>query len=87
MTDKNIPARNNYRIRVVCKQSTPAESWNDVLTTDMFTTRTSVVDIASRLQGIYPKPEHQVLVHLIGSSGQPLPVAWETPNEPGTGPV
>ena len=88
MTDMNVPARNKYQIKIVCQQSSPAESsWKDVLTTDIVTTRTSVVDIAARLQGIYPKPEHLVFVHLLERSDQPLQVAWETPEEPGNGPV
>ena len=88
MTDKNNPARNKYQIRVVCMQSAPADSsWKDVLTTEIVSTRTSVVDIAARLQRIYPKPEHLVFVHLLASSGEPLRVAWETPDEPGNGTV
>lgn len=87
MTDMNIPARNKYQIKVVCQQSSPADSsWKDVLTTEIVTNRTSVVDLAARLQGIYPKPEHLVLVHLLARSGQPLQVAWETPEESGNGP-
>ena len=87
MTDKNIQARNKYEIKVVCKQSSPAESsWKDVLTTEIDATRTSVVDIAARLQRVYPKPEHLVFVHLLDRSGQPREVAWETPEEPGNGP-
>jgi hypothetical protein len=84
----NIRARNKYQIKVVCQQSSPAESsWKDVLTTDIVTTRTAVVDIAERLQRIFPKPEHLVFVRLLEHSGQPLQVAWETPEEPGNGPV
>jgi hypothetical protein len=84
----NIRARNKYQIKVVCQQSSPAESsWKDVLTTDIVTTRTAVVDIAERLQRIFPKPEHLVFVHLLERAGQPLQVAWETPEEPGNGPV
>jgi hypothetical protein len=88
MADMNIPARNKYQIKIVCQQSSPTESsWKDVLTTDIVTTRTDVVDIAARLQRIFPKPEHLVSVHLLERSGQPLPVAWETPEEPVNGPV
>jgi hypothetical protein len=88
MNDQNIPARNKYQIKVVCKQSSPADSsWKDVLTTEIVSTRTSVVDIAARLQGIYPKPEHLVFVHLLARSGQPLRIAWETPDESGNGAV
>jgi hypothetical protein len=84
----NDSARNNYQIRIVYQQSSPTESsWIDVLTTDIVTTRTGVVDIAERLQRIFPKPEHLVSVHLLERSGQPLPVAWETSDEPGIGPV
>ena len=84
----HIPARNKYQIKIVCQPSSPTESsWKDVLTTDIVTTRTAVVDIAARLQKIFPKPEHVVFVHLLERSGQPCPVAWETLDEAGNGPV
>jgi hypothetical protein len=82
----NTAPRNKYQIKVVCQQSSPAESsWKDVLITDMFSTRTAVAEFAARLQRIYPKPEHLVLVHLLARSSQPREVAWEIP-EPGDGP-
>jgi len=88
MTDMNVPARSNYQIRIVYQQPSPTDSSGKVvLTTDIVTTRTAVVDIAARLQKIFPKPEHVVFVHLLERSGQPLPVAWETLDEPGNGPV
>jgi len=88
MTDMNVPARNKYQITIVCQQSSQTESsWKNVLTTDIITTRSDVVDIAARLQRIFPKPEYLVSVHLLERSGQPLPVAWETREEPGSGPV
>jgi len=84
----NTPARNKYQIKIVCQQSSPTDSlWQDVLTTDIVATRTAVVDIAARLQSVFPKPEHLVIVHLLEPSGQLLPVAWETPEKPGNDPV
>ena len=87
-TDMNVPALNNYQIKIVHQQPSPTDSSGKVvLTTDIVTTRTAVVDIAARLQKIFPKPEHVVFVHLLERSGQPLPIAWETLDEPGNGPV
>ncbi len=86
MTDMNIPARNKYQIKVACQQYPPSESsWKDVLTTEIVSTRTSVVELAVLLRRIYPKPEFLVLVHLLERSDQPLQVAWEDPEETGNG--
>ena len=88
MSDMNAPARNNYQIKIVYQHPSSTDSSGKVvLATDIVTTRTAVVDIAARLQKIFPKPEHVVFVHLLERSGQPLPVAWETLDEPGNGPV
>ena len=87
-TDMNVPALNNYQIKIVHQQPSPTDSSGKVvLTTDIVTTRTAVVDIAARLQKIFPKPEHLVFVHLLERSGQPRQVAWEALDEPGNGPV
>ena len=88
MSDMNAPARNNYQIKIVYQHPSPTvSSGKVVLATDIVTTRTAVVDIAARLQKIFPKPEHLVFVHLLERSGQPLQVAWETLDETGNGPV
>ena len=88
MTDLDISARNKHQIKIVCQQPSPTEpSRKDVLTTEMVTTRTAIVDIAARLQRIFPKPEHLVTMHLLERPGQPRQVAWETPDEPGNSPM
>jgi len=88
MSDMNVPALNNYQIKIVYQQLSPTDSSGKVvLATDIVTTRTAVVDIAARLQKIFPKPEHLVFVHLLERPGQPLQVAWETLDETGNGPV
>lgn len=86
MNDMNTPARNKYRIKVVSRQIAPAPSpWKDVMSTEMVSTRTNVVDIAALLQRIYPKPEYLVQVHLVANSGQPVQIAWDSHEEPGDG--
>jgi len=88
MTDMDVPARNNYQIKIVYQHPSSTDSSGKVvLATDIVTTRTAVVDIAARLQKIFPKPEHLVFVHVLERPGQPLQVAWETLDEPGNGPV
>jgi len=88
MSDMNVPARNNYQIKIVYQHPSSTDSSGKVvLATDIVTTRTAVVDIAARLQKIFPKPEHLVFVHVLERPGQPLQVAWETLDEPGNGPV
>jgi hypothetical protein len=84
----HIAARDKYRIKIVCRQSSPTDSWlSDVLTTDIVTTRTAVVDIAARLQKIFPKPDHAVLVHLLEHPDESLQIDWETPERSGQGPA
>jgi hypothetical protein len=45
-----------------------------------------VVAIAARFQKIFPRPDYRVLVHLLGGSRDPLPVDWESVEDPGDGP-
>ena len=58
-----------------------------MLTTEIITTRAGVVAIAARFQKIYPKPAHQVVVHLLEGSSGPLDVDWEQPGAPDDGPA
>ena len=82
-----MSAHHQYQIKIVSQQSSPTESpLKDLLTTEVVTTRAGVVAIAARLQKIYPRPGHRVLVHLLERSREPLQVDWETLEEPGSGP-
>ena len=82
-----MSARYQYRIKIISQRSSPTESsWKEVMTTEVFTTRASVVAIAARFQKIYPRPGHRVLVHLLELTREPLQVDWETLEEPGYGP-
>lgn len=83
----DMSARYQYRIRILSRHSSPADStWKDVMTTEVLTTRAGVVAIAARFQEIFPRPGHRVLVHLLERSRVPLQVDWETLRESGDEP-
>ena len=78
--------RFQYRIQIVSQESATGVSRpKSVLTTEALTTRAGVVAIAARFQKIFPRPDYRVLVHLLGRSRDPLPVDWETVEDPGDG--
>jgi hypothetical protein len=79
--------RNRYQLTVRVRLSSVPDSWRDVLTTEITTTRASVVAIAARFQHIYPKPAHQVAVHLLEATREPLQIDWEAPGAPDDGPA
>jgi len=83
-----MAARYQYRIKVVSRQSPPANpQWKDVLTTEVDTTRAGVVAIAACFQKIYPRPGYRVLVDLLERSRDPSPIDWESLDVPGDGPA
>jgi hypothetical protein len=56
------------------------------MTTEVLTTRAGIVSIAAHFQKIYPRPGHRVLVHLLERAREPLPVDWESLEDPDEGP-
>ncbi|HSB48266.1 MAG TPA: hypothetical protein VLD15_01985 [Burkholderiales bacterium] len=82
-----MSARYPYQIRIVRLQSNAERPLpKDVMTTEVVTTRVGIVAIAARFQKIYPRPGHRVLVHLLERSRDPLPVDWESLEDPDDGP-
>ena len=81
----NADARNRYLVRVRSQRPYAPDSWRDVLTTEITTTRAGVVAIAARFQKIYPRPAYQVEVHLLEGSSGPLDIDWEKPGAPDDG--
>ncbi|HEY7744610.1 MAG TPA: hypothetical protein VIA19_16330 [Burkholderiales bacterium] len=82
-----MSARYPYQIRIVRLQSTADGSLpKEVMTTELVATRSGIVAIAASFQKIYPRPGHRVLVHLCERSRDPLPVDWESLEDPDDGP-
>ncbi len=76
------PARNLYQIKILRRiLSARGTFWEDLMATEASTTRSGVVEIATRLQNVYPKPGHKVQVHLLDHVGRKTQVEWETPEE------